>query len=159
MPSVPFRLQASSRASCSSGLLVQLIAFSPRPEGCARQRLTFSSAERRGTRFSAGKCGRPRQWRARVLVGRRARELGDLRVCRSFGFLCNIVFPICCPVGSVAFGFFGEVFEEFREWEFQTRTTASTRRSVSVVRFPSCFGLISARYVRAPFPFLFVAQA
>ena len=42
-------------------------------------------------------------------------------------FLYNIVFPICCPVGSVAFGFFGEVFEEFREWEFQTRTTASTR--------------------------------
>ena len=82
-------------------------------------------------------------------------------ICVSVGRLdacATLCFPyVVC--GQRSLWVFGEVFEEFREWEFQTRTTASTRRSVSVVRFPSCFGLISARYVRAPFPFLFVAQA
>ena len=42
-----------------------------------------------------------------------------MRVCRSFGFLCNIVFPICCPVGSVAFGFLVKCLRSFANGNFR----------------------------------------
>ena len=61
--------------------------------------------------------------------------------------------------GQRSFWGFGEVFEKFREWEFQTRIAEEVPEALAQSAFPRASCLFSARYVRAPFPFLFVAQA
>ena len=56
---------------------------------------------------------------------------------------------------------FGEVFEEFHELECQTRIARQAQwlEALAQSASPRASCLFSARYVRAPFPFLFVAQA
>ena len=56
--------------------------------------------------------------------------------------------------GQRSFWGFGEVFEKFREWEFQTRIAEEVPEGVSVVRFPSCFVLVLCEVRARPFPIL-----
>ena len=74
-------------------------------------------------------------------------------------FCTHIMVPICCPVDNVAFWFSGEVFEELAELKCQTRIVEEVPEALAQSASPRASCLFSARYVRAPFPFLFVAQA
>ena len=89
-------------------------------------------------------------------------ERGSWVLCVFVGrldFCTHIMVPICCPVDNVAFWFSGEVFEELAELKCQTRIVEEVPEALAQSASPRASCLFSARYVRAPFPFLFVAQA